>query len=211
MFITFEGVEGCGKSSVLTFVYNELKKSNYNIIETREPGGVVISEEIRKIVLGREYPNLDKRCEALLFAASRRQHLVEKVWPALKENKIVLCDRYIDSSLAYQGGGDELGVEEVLKINPFATENTFPDYTILFDIDPEIGLSRINKNANREVNRLDIKTLEFYKLVRKTYLDLAKQYSNRFIVIDASKSFEEVCNEVLRIVKEKIDGLRKLS
>lgn len=211
MFITFEGVEGCGKSSVLTFVYNELKKSNYNIIETREPGGVVISEEIRKIVLGREYPNLDKRCEALLFAASRRQHLVEKVWPALKENKIVLCDRYIDSSLAYQGGGDELGVEEVLKINLFATENTFPDYTILFDIDPEIGLSRINKNANREVNRLDIKTLEFYKLVRKTYLDLAKQYSNRFIVIDASKSFEEVCNEVLRIVKEKIDGLRKLS
>lgn len=157
MFITFEGVEGCGKSSVLTYVFNELQKEKYNIMETREPGGVKISEEIRKIVLGKAYMEMDKRTEALLFAASRRQHLVEKVWPALKENKIVLCDRFLDSSLAYQGGGDGLGVDEVLKVNLFATENTYPDYTILFDIDPRVGLARINKNNNREVNRLDIK------------------------------------------------------
>src|SRR5574344_2115627 len=127
MFITFEGVEGCGKSSVLSVVYARLLNEKYPIIETREPGGVKISEAIRNIVLGKEYTTMDRRTEALLFAASRRQHLVEKVWPALKENKIVLCDRFLDSSLAYQGGGDGLGVDEVLKINLFASETTYND------------------------------------------------------------------------------------
>jgi dTMP kinase len=207
MFITFEGVEGCGKSSVLSVVFARLQNEKYDVIETREPGGVKISEAIRKIVLGKEYTTMDKRTEALLFAASRRQHLVEKVWPALKENKIVLCDRFLDSSLAYQGAGDEIGVDEVLKINLFATENTYPDCTILFDLAPEIGLARINKNKKREVNRLDLKEVAFYNTVRNAYLDLSKRYSNRYVVIDASKDFETVCNEVYKIIKEKIDGL----
>lgn len=204
MFITFEGVEGCGKSSVLAKVYEELKKEGYDIIQTREPGGVKIGEEIRKILLDKENTMMDKRTEALLFAASRRQHLIEKVWPALKENKLVLCDRFIDSSLAYQGGGDGIGVEEVLKINLFATENTFPDLTILFDIDPRLGLARINKNANREVNRLDVKELDFYDTIRKTFLELAKEYKERFVVIDASMDFDAVYQTVLKIIKEKI-------
>ncbi len=204
MFITFEGVEGCGKSSILAKVYEELKKEGYDIIQTREPGGVKIGEEIRKILLDKENTMMDKRTEALLFAASRRQHLIEKVWPALKENKIVLCDRFIDSSLAYQGGGDGIGVEEVLKINLFATENTFPDLTILFDIDPRLGLARINKNANREVNRLDVKELDFYDTIRKTFLELAKEYKERFVVIDASMDFDAVYQTVLKIIKEKI-------
>jgi len=208
MFITFEGSEGCGKSSVLKVVTDRLISEKYDIVTTREPGGVTISEDIRRIVLCKEYINLDKRTEALLFAASRRQHLVEKVWPALKENKTVVCDRYLDSSLAYQGGGDGLGVEEVLKINLFATENTFPDFTILFDINPEDGLARINKNSNREVNRLDLQELSFYTVVRNTYLELAKQYKDRYIVIDASKDFETVCNEVYKILKAKLDGLQ---
>ncbi len=204
MFITFEGVEGCGKSSILAKIYEELKKEGYDIIQTREPGGVKIGEEIRKILLDKENTMMDKRTEALLFAASRRQHLIEKVWPALKENKIVLCDRFIDSSLAYQGGGDGIGVEEVLKINLFATENTFPDLTILFDIDPRLGLARINKNANREVNRLDVKELDFYDTIRKTFLELAKEYKERFVVIDASMDFDAVYQTVLKIIKEKI-------
>jgi len=207
MFITFEGVEGCGKSSVLSNVFLRLKNENYQVIETREPGGVKISEAIRAIVLGKEYDTMDKRTEALLFAASRRQHLVEKVWPALKENKIVLCDRFLDSSLAYQGAGDEIGIDEVLKINLFATENTYPDYTILFDLAPEVGLSRINKNKNREINRLDLKELNFYKTVREAYLALAKRYPNRYIIIDASKNFDTVTNLVYKIIKEKLDGL----
>lgn len=205
MFITFEGVEGCGKSSVLTKVYDELKKEGFDVIQTREPGGVKIAEEIRKVLLDKENTMMDKRTEALLFAASRRQHLIEKVWPALKENKIVLCDRFIDSSLAYQGGGDGIGVNEVLNVNLFATENTFPDLTILFDIDPRVGLARINKNANREVNRLDVKELSFYDTIRNTFLELAKEYRDRFVVIDASMDFDTVYQNVLKIIKEKIE------
>ncbi len=204
MFITFEGVEGCGKSSVLAKVYDELKKEGFDIIQTREPGGVKIAEEIRKVLLDKENTMMDKRTEALLFAACRRQHLIEKVWPALKENKIVLCDRFIDSSLAYQGGGDGIGVSEVLNVNLFATENTFPDLTILFDIDPRLGLARINKNANREVNRLDVKELSFYDTIRNTFLELAKEYKDRFVVIDASMDFDAVYQIVLKIIKEKI-------
>ena len=204
MFITFEGVEGCGKSSVLAKVYEKLKNEGYNVIQTREPGGVKIAEEIRKILLDKENTMIDKRTEALLFAASRRQHLIEKVWPALKENKIVLCDRFVDSSLAYQGGGDGIGVDEVLKVNLFATENTFPDLTILFDIDPRIGLARINKNVNREVNRLDVKELDFYDTIRNTFLELANQYKERFVIIDASMDFDAVYQTVLEIIKEKI-------
>ena len=204
MFITFEGVEGCGKSSVLAKVYDELKKEGFDVVQTREPGGVKIAEEIRKVLLDKENTMMDKRTEALLFAASRRQHLIEKVWPALKKNKIVLCDRFVDSSLAYQGGGDGIGIKEVLNVNLFATENTFPDLTILFDIDPRIGLSRINKNANREVNRLDVKELSFYDTIRKTFLELANEYKNRFIVIDASMDFDTVYQTVLKIIKEKI-------
>lgn len=204
MFITFEGVEGCGKSSVLAKIYDELKKEGFDVIQTREPGGVKIAEEIRNVLLDKENTMMDKRTEALLFAASRRQHLIEKVWPALKENKIVLCDRFIDSSLAYQGGGDGIGVKEVLNVNLFATENTFPDLTILFDIDPRVGLARINKNANREVNRLDVKELSFYDTIRNTFLQLAKDYKDRFVVIDASMDFDTVYQTVLKIIKEKI-------
>ena len=184
MFITFEGGEGSGKTTVASKVFEKLKNEKYNIILTREPG------------------------EALLFAASRRQHLVEKVWPALKENKIVLCDRYIDSSLAYQGGGKHLGVDEVLQVNLFATENTLPDLTILFDLEPSIGLERINKNKNREVNRLDLESLKFYDDVRNTFLELSKKYKDRYVVIDASKSLDEVVETTYKIIKEKLDGLR---
>ena len=207
MFITFEGVEGCGKSTVIELIFSRLQKENYPIILTREPGGVKIAEEIRNIILDKENTSLDDRTEALLFAASRRQHLVEKVWPALKENKIVLCDRFLDSSLAYQGGGKHLGVEEVLNINLFATEKTMPDLTILFDIDPRIGLARINKNKNREVNRLDLESLKFYDTVRNTFLELSKKYNERYVVIDASKTLDEVVENVYSIIKKRLDGL----
>lgn len=207
MFITFEGGEGSGKSTVADIIYKKLKEENLDVILSREPGGVKIAEDIRKIILDKENINLDDRCEALLFAASRRQHLVEKVWPALKEGKIVLCDRYIDSSLAYQGGGKNLGVDEILSINLFATENTLPDLTILFDLEPSIGLARINKNKNREVNRLDLESLNFYNKVRETFLVLSKKYKERYVVIDASKSLDEVVDETYKIIKRKINEL----
>ena len=208
MFITAEGVEGCGKTTVLKMIYDYLIENGLNVLLTREPGGVKISEQIRSIILNKENTNLDDRSEALLFAASRRQLLVEKIYPALKENKIVLCDRYVDSSLAYQGGGKNLGVDEVLNINLFATNNTLPDLTLLFDIKPELGLERIKQNSDREVNRLDLEKIEFYNKVRNTFLELAKKYPERYVVIDASKSLDEVYTKTLKIVIDKINENR---
>ncbi len=204
MFITIEGPEGSGKSSVCRRVYDKLLEMGYDVILTREPGGTPISESIREVILNKDNTSMDGRTEALLYAASRRQHLVEKVWPALKEGKIVLCDRYLDSSLAYQGGARGLGVEEILNINMFATEGTFPDMTLLFDIEPELGLARIAKNQNREVNRLDLEKIDFHKSVRNTFLALADRYQDRFVVLDASLSYDEVFENALNAVLNRI-------
>jgi len=204
MFITIEGPEGSGKTTAVDTAVKELEKMGYQIVRTREPGGTPIAEQIRNVILDKNNVAMDQRTEALLYAASRRQHLVEKVWPALKEGKIVICDRYLDSSLAYQGGARGLGVDNVLNINMFATEGTFPDLTLLFDIEPEIGLARIAANANREVNRLDLEKLEFHKTVRNTFLELAKRYPERFVIIDASKSQEEVAKATLDVMLSRI-------
>jgi dTMP kinase len=204
MFITLEGPEGSGKTTAVEFAVNKLLEMGYEIVRTREPGGTIISEQIRNVILDKANTAMDARTEALLYAASRRQHLVEKIWPALKAGKIVICDRYLDSSLAYQGGARELGIEEVLKVNLFATENTWPDLTLLFDIDPIIGLSRISSNNQREVNRLDLEKLDFHKKVRATFLKLAKQYPERYAIIDASKSREEVAKATLDAILSRL-------
>ena len=204
MFVTIEGPEGSGKSSVTKEVVRRLEEEGFEVVLTREPGGTPIAEQIRNVILDKGNTAMDERTEALLYAASRRQHLVEKVWPALKEGKIVICDRYLDSSLAYQGGARGLGVENILNVNNFATEGTFPDLTLLFDIDPKIGLARIAANANREVNRLDLEKLDFHNKVRNTFLELAKRYPERFIVIDASKSREEVADATLKAMLSRI-------
>ena len=204
MFITFEGPEGSGKTSVIKNVYDYLTKRGYEIILTREPGGTPIAEEIRNVILDKKNTNLDARAEALLYAASRRQHLVEKVWPALKEGKIVLCDRFLDSSLAYQGGARGIGVEEILNVNLFATEGFYPDLTFLLDIEPSLGLKRIALNKNREVNRLDLEKIEFHNKVRQTFLDLAKKYEDRYVIIDASKPLAEVNKSVEEAVARRL-------
>ena len=204
MFITLEGPEGSGKTTAVNYAVSKLEDMGYQIVRTREPGGTPISEQIRNVILDKANTAMDERTEALLYAASRRQHLVEKVWPALKEGKIVICDRYLDSSLAYQGGARGLGVENILNVNNFATEGTFPDLTLLFDIDPKIGLARISANADREVNRLDLEKLEFHNKVRNTFLELAKRYPERFVIIDASKSKEEVADATLKAMLSRI-------
>ena len=204
MFITLEGPEGSGKTTAVNAAVAQLEKLGYSIVRTREPGGTPIAEQIRNVILDKANTAMDPRTEALLYAASRRQHLVEKVWPAVKEGKIVICDRYLDSSLAYQGGARGLGIENILNINMLATEGTFPDLTLLFDIDPEVGLARIAANASREVNRLDLEKLDFHKSVRNTFLDLAKRYPDRFVVIDASKSQEEVAKATLDVILARL-------
>ena len=204
MFITLEGPEGSGKTTAVEAAVAALEAKGYQIVRTREPGGTPIAEQIRNVILDKANTNMDPRTEALLYAASRRQHLVEKVWPALKEGKIVICDRYLDSSLAYQGGARGLGIDNILNVNMFATENTFPDLTLLFDITPEEGLKRIAANASREVNRLDLEKLEFHHKVRNTFLELAKKYPERYVIIDASKSREEVAKATLDAILSRL-------
>ena len=204
MFITFEGPEGSGKTTVSNIIVNRLEKLGYKVIKTREPGGTPIAEAIRNVILDPKNTNLDPRAEALLYAASRRQHLVEKVWPAVSEGKIVICDRFLDSSLAYQGGARNLGIENILSVNMFATEGTFPDLTLLFDIAPEDGLKRIAANANREVNRLDLEKIDFHKKVRETFLELAEKYNERFVIVDANRPLEEVVENTWLVIKKKL-------
>jgi dTMP kinase len=204
MFITLEGPEGSGKTSVMREVIARLKKEGHRIMETREPGGTDIAEKIRDIILDRKNLALDARAEALLYAASRRQNLVEKIWPAIKQGYLVICDRFIDSSLAYQGGARGLGLEEVLKINLFATEGSFPELTLLFDIDPEIGLKRIAENHQREVNRLDLERLDFHRTVRQTYLTLATMYPDRIVVVNASLPLRDVIEQTYQTIKERL-------
>lgn len=204
MFITIEGPEGSGKTTATNRVVEELIKRGYDVVRTREPGGTPIAEQIRNVILDKQNTAMDPRTEALLYAAARRQHLVEKIWPATKEGKLVICDRYIDSSLAYQGGARGLGIQKIIDINMFATDNTWPDLTILFDIEPEIGLARIAKNADREVNRLDLEKIEFHKKVRETFLLLAKKQPERFIVIDASKDPDTVFKNTLEAILPRI-------
>lgn len=204
MFVTIEGPEGSGKSSVTKEVVKLLEKDGEIVVLTREPGGTPIAEEIRNVILDKKNTAMDSMTEALLYAASRRQHLVEKVWPLSKEGKIVISDRFLDSSLAYQGGARGLGIDKVLALNQYATDGFYPDLTLLFDLDPRIGLARIAANNNREVNRLDLEKIEFHDSVRKTFLELAKRFNDRYVVLDASKPFNEVVQDAYNAIKTRL-------
>ncbi|AEH46106.1 dTMP kinase [Parageobacillus thermoglucosidasius] len=203
-FFSFEGPEGAGKTTMIAMLESFLREKGFDVLATREPGGVRIAEEIRSIILNPAHTEMDGRTEALLYAAARRQHLLEKIIPAVKSGKIVLCDRFIDSSLAYQGFARELGMDEILQINQFAIDGYFPTLTIYFDIDPKIGLERIQKNKQREMNRLDMENLSFHYKVREGYLKLAKRFSDRIITIDASKSVDEVFAMTVAAIMDRI-------
>ena len=204
MFITFEGGEGAGKSTAIKRIVEKLTSEGYKIVLTREPGGTPIAAEIRNVILNKKNTAMDPRTEALLYAASRRQHLVEKVIPALKEGKLVLCDRFLDSSLAYQGGARGIGIDTVYNMNLFATEGMLPDLTILFDIKPEEGLARIAANSQREVNRLDVEKLTFHNKVRDSFHELAKKFPERFVIVDASKTPDEVFADAYKAIEDRL-------
>ena len=199
-FIVFEGGDGSGKSTILEMIYDYLVKSGVKCIKTREPGGIQISENIREIILDTKNIEMDRKTEALLYAAARRQHLVERVIPELNNGTIVLCDRFIYSSLAYQGYARGIDVEEIFQINKFAVGEYMPDLNILFDVSPEVGIARINKNKDREVNRLDLEKVDFHKRVREGYYKLVEENKDDFAVINAEKSIDEVFNEVKDII-----------
>ncbi len=204
MFITFEGGEGSGKTTCIKRIVKILEEEGNSVVLTREPGGTPISEEIRNVILDKKNTDMDPRTEALLYAAARRQHIVQKILPSLKEGKIVISDRFLDSSLAYQGGARGLGIEEIYRVNQYATEGLEPDITFFFDIDPEEGLRRIASNAGREVNRLDVEKLAFHETVRGAFQELAKRFPKRFVVIDASQKPDDVFNAVLKEIHQRI-------
>lgn len=202
-FITLEGGEGAGKSSAIELLTDKLRQQGVNVVVTREPGGVRIAEKIRSIILDPEHTEMDARTEALLYAAARRQHLVEVVIPALEQGAIVLCDRFVDSSLAYQGYARGLGMEDVWEINLFAIHDTMPDITFWLDIDPQAGLDRIAANQAREVNRLDKEKLAFHEAVREGYERIAKQQPERIAKLDATQSLTQISGQMFDILCER--------
>ena len=204
LFITFEGPDGSGKTTVSKAVADQLLAEGYQVIYTREPGGSAISEKIRDIILDPANTEMDPRTEALLYAASRRQHLVDIVLPLIEQGVTVISDRFVDSSIAYQGYGRQIGADEVYAINAFAIENYMPVKTIFLNVSAETGLARIQ--ANRAVlDRLDAESTDFHKRVFDGYQKVIAQYADRMIVVDASRDVDEVIAEVYSIVKGLLD------
>lgn len=201
-FITFEGPDGSGKTTISTLVQKRLVELGYDAIYTREPGGIDIAEQIRNVILSPKNTAMDSKTEALLYAASRRQHLVEKVIPALDKGQIVICDRFIDSSLAYQGYARHLGIDSVYAINEFAIEGHFPDTTIFLNLNYADGLHRIESREFKD--RLDLETNTFHKEVSEGYQKVLEKYKHRMHVVDASQEVEKVVEDSLKIVLETI-------
>ena len=200
-FITFEGPEGSGKTSVITAIQSFLENEGYDIMVTREPGGIKIAEEIRNIILNKDNIEMDAHAEALLFAAARSQHFSEKIAPALQENTIILCDRFIDSSLAYQGHARGLGIDEVYAINKFAIGNHLPQLTIFIDVPPSVGLQRVFSNT-RKVDRLDLETLAFHEKVYEGYKLLIDMFPERIKTIDGTQKVEEVTQDAINTINK---------
>ena len=202
-FITFEGGEGTGKTTLIERLMVDLEISGYKAIKTREPGGSKISEQIRNVILSVNNVEMDYMTEALLYAASRRQHLEEVIKPNLKKGNIVICDRYVDSSLAYQGYARGLGIERVYKINDYAIDGFYPDLTIYIDVAPEIGLGRIKKN-NRDMDRLDREQISFHEKVREGYLEVSKMFPDRIKVVDGNDTLDNIYEKIKKIVFDSI-------
>lgn len=205
IFISFEGNDGSGKSTAVRGVKEALENLGYDVLVSREPGGSKIAEKIRTLILDNDNAGMDARTESLLYAASRREHVVKVIKPALEAKKIVLCDRYIDSSLAYQGHARKIGIEEVYEMNMYATEGLLPDLTIFVVADPEIGIARIKKNA-RELDRLEHEAIEFHKDVYQGYLNVVEKYPERIKKVNGEQALETAVNEAIEVVLKFVEG-----
>lgn len=195
LFITFEGADGCGKTTQLNLLKEYLEQKGYEVVVTREPGGKGLGEKVREILLNYD-GEVSDRCESFLFLADRAQNIDVIVNPAIEKGKIVLCDRHTDSSVAYQGYGRGLDIEQINMLNNLATGNKKPDLTLVFDVDIETSMQRVGQ----EKDRMESAGNEFFNRVRNGYLELAKQEPSRIKVVDSTKSIEEVRNNVLDII-----------
>ena len=206
--VSLEGPEGAGKTSVIEALIPILEDRGVEVLTTREPGGVLIGEKIREVILDPSHTEMDPKTELLLYIASRRQHLVEKVLPALAAGKLVIMDRFIDSSVAYQGFGRGLDIDAIDWLNQFATDGLKPDLTLYFDIEVEEGLARIAANSDREVNRLDMEGLDLHRKVRRGYLSLLEKEADRIVKIDASLPLDQVIANTQQLLFDRM-GLRR--
>jgi len=205
-FITFEGPEGSGKSTQVKLLAELLASKRISYILTREPGGTDFSEKVRSILKDTSLNKvLSLKTEALLFQAARAQHVFEKIKPALDDGKVVICDRYADSSTVYQGVARGLGKEEIEALNKFSTCNLQPNLTLLMDIDPKIGLSRahIRENCSVQKDRFEEQNLSFHLEIREAFLKLAKEHSDRFRVVDASQEVSIIHNQIIKILRDE--------
>ncbi len=205
LFITFEGADGCGKTTQINLLAEYLKNKGETVVLTREPGGKGLGEKVREILLNYQGPVSD-RCESFLFLADRAQNIDITVAPAVEKGEIVLCDRHIDSTVAYQGYGRGLDIDRINMLNNIATNGKKPDLTFVFDIDVETSMKRVGK----EKDRLESAGIEFHNRVRKGYLELAKQEPQRIKVIDATKSIEDIHKDVINIFENVISSNKKL-
>ena len=201
IFISFEGPDGSGKTTQIKRLSDYCRNNGFEIVATREPGGTPISEKIRNIILENSNAEMSDTAEALLFAASRAQHVEQLIKPALEAGKIVICDRFMDSSIAYQGYGRELG-DGVRMINEFAVQGIQPDMTFFMDLDPEIGKKRVL--AEGEPDRLENEALLFHRKVYEGYLKLSEIYRERYIRIDANRAVDEISDEIIGIFRKYV-------
>ncbi len=212
LFITFEGPDGSGKSSVINQIYRYLLKKYPNkVVRTREPGGTnnPIAEDIRNIILNKLDYKIIPITEAMLFAASRAQHIHDYIMPHLNNNEIVLCDRFVHSSFIYQGVARGLGQERVKDLNDHALEGLWPDLTLVLMVRPSVGLKRISKNNQREFNRLDREELSLHQKVYRGYKQMIKKYPKGIVVIDAEKPFDDVVKAVKKAINKKLKVYEK--
>ncbi|ABC01235.1 dTMP kinase [Mycoplasma capricolum] len=204
MFITFEGMDGSGKTTALLKVKEELERLNYKVLITREPGGEVIAEQIRQIILDNKNKDMDAWTEALLFIASRNQHLQKVIKPALEKNIIVISDRFIDSTSAYQGSARNIGVDVVSEVQQIVLKNCLPDLTLFFDVSFSEAEKRMQIRGESSKNRLDKEENNFKQKVYQGYLELVKNNPKRIKVIDANKDIDQVYNQAIKIILEKL-------
>lgn len=202
-FIAIEGPDGSGKTSIIQVLRQKLEQDGLEVVTTREPGGSPIAEQIRQVILDVDNHAMDVRTEALLYAASRRQHLVETILPNVQAGKLVISDRFVMSSLAYQGMARGIGLDPVWAINQFAIDGQMPDLTLLVDVPAEVGLERIQAaKGQRQYDRLDRESLAFHQRVRQTYLDLAQDWAD-LEILDGQKSIEAVTQECYDILQKR--------